>query len=178
MPACIPPSILLTSDSLCIRSWELTDIPQLVDAVHESYATVGRFLPWTTQNYSHRDAADWVTEAKRQHTTGDGFHCGVFLLSTGQLMGGIGINQTNPSRGLADLGYWIRQSQQHKGFATQAATLFASYIMRTCALSHLEIVTDADNLASRRVAEKCGATFREMTHNRLRGIHASRAAAV
>ena len=59
----------------------------------------------------------------------------------------------------ANLGYWVRTSATGRGVATAAVRLAAHFGFESLDLIRIEIVMAVANLASRRVAEKAGATL-------------------
>jgi len=74
---------------------------------------------------------------------------------TGLCIGGIGFKGLPDSAGAVEIGYGICTSRQRQGFITEAAA-------RLCELARVEgaltviAETDAANIASQRVLEKCG----------------------
>jgi len=55
-----------------------------------------------------------------------------------------------------ELGYFVVQTLTGKGFATEAARLMLRYAFEHLAVSRVDLQCRADNLASQRVAERCG----------------------
>ena len=58
-----------------------------------------------------------------------------------------------------EVGYWIAYPCWGKGLTTEALKGFISYCRTELRLESLLITTDSRNMASRRVAEKCGFEF-------------------
>ena len=88
-------------------------------------------------------------------------------LTRPRVWGGVGINQINRAYNFGNLGFWVRASRVRNGVAISAARLAARFAFRELALTRVELVALVDNLASRRVAEKLGATFECAARNRL-----------
>jgi ribosomal-protein-serine acetyltransferase len=59
----------------------------------------------------------------------------------------------------ANVGYWVRTRQTGQGIATAAVRLIARFGFEDLGLRRLELFIAVDNVASRRLAEKVGATF-------------------
>ena len=55
-----------------------------------------------------------------------------------------------------EIGYHIPEEYTGQGYATEAVNMFLEYIKKTTSLKEIYGVALADNLASRRVLEKCG----------------------
>ncbi len=155
-----------------IRPFKEDDGLSFVEAVHESVATVGAWMSWCHQGYSLQEAGSWFKLCQQNRAAGLAYDFGLFSVSSDQVLGGIAINQINKEHNFGNIGYWVRQSQQGKGIATQAARTIATFGFQKLKLTRLEIVVAEENLASRRVAEKVGASFECIARNRLviRGV--------
>ena len=74
-------------------------------------------------------------------------------------VGNCGISEFEPERNRAALGWWVRTSKTGRGIATAAGRLVARAAFEDLNLASLLIYTNANNRASRRVAEKIGAVL-------------------
>jgi ribosomal-protein-serine acetyltransferase len=138
----------------------------LHEAAVESVETVGQWLPWCHAGYSERDAATWLARCEASWEAGEEYEFALFD-HAGEYVGGAGLNQFRPVHNLANLGYWVRQSRQGQGLIVEAIQRLTRFGFETLGLTRIEIVTVPDNLPSRRVAEKAGATFECFARNRL-----------
>jgi ribosomal-protein-serine acetyltransferase len=73
-------------------------------------------------------------------------------------VGLVGLDRISAS-GTANVGYWVRTGHTGQGIATAAVRLVARFGFEDLGLLRLELLIAVDNPASRRVAEKVGATF-------------------
>ena len=64
-----------------------------------------------------------------------------------------------PGRNEREVGYWIGLPMWNKGLTTEALKIFAEFCKTALNLDSLLITTDANNIASQRIAEKCGFSF-------------------
>jgi ribosomal-protein-serine acetyltransferase len=135
-------------------------------AAAESMATVGRWMTWCHPGLTTSEALEWYQSSERNWESGAGYEFSVFTPS-GSFVGAAGLNQFNAANNFANLGYWIRESQQGRGYASRAARLLADFGFGTLKLNRVELVAAEGNLASRRVAEKVGARFEGMLRDRL-----------
>lgn len=55
-----------------------------------------------------------------------------------------------------EVGYWIGLPYWNKGLTTEALTALMEYLSNEDTINTLLLTTDANNIASQRVAEKCG----------------------
>jgi ribosomal-protein-alanine N-acetyltransferase len=71
--------------------------------------------------------------------------------------------------GAVEMGYVLREGYWGQGYATEMAEAMLSIGFDALHLTHIYAATDAGNVKSRRVMEKCGMTFlREYIHNERR----------
>lgn len=157
----------LIAGGLCIRPLRRQDATAFAAAALESQATVGQWLPWCHAGYSLDEARQWLQACERNLKAGTAYSMGIFSEDGELLLGGIGINQINREHNFAQVGYWIRQSQQGQGIAPRALVMIAGFGFKVLGLTRLEIMVQDGNHGSRRVAEKAGATFDGLLKNRL-----------
>jgi RimJ/RimL family protein N-acetyltransferase len=157
----------LIADGLCVRPLRLQDAASFAAATLESVDTVGAWLPWCHAGYSLEDAEQWMQVCACNLAAGTAYSMGIFTEDEGLLLGGIGINQINREHNFAQVGYWVRESQQGRRIAPRALRMIARFGFDVVGLTRLEIVVQEGNHASRRAAEKAGATFEAILKNRL-----------
>ena len=157
----------LLADGLCIRPYAEEDIADFVTAVRESVGTVGVWMPWCVGSYSSADAKAWFDQCSANLSASHAYDVGIFSAEGRTLYGGIAINQINRQHNFGNIGYWVRQSRQRQGIALRAVRVIAAFGFNFLKLTRLEIVAPEDNIASRGVAERAGATFECVARNRL-----------
>ena len=157
----------LANAQLVIRPFELADADEFIRAAHESIETVGKWMSWCSQSFTRENALEWFANCEQDRTAGRAFDMGIFCATTGQLLGGAGINQLSPHHRYGNIGYWVRQSRQGCGIARQAVTLLRDFGFRQLGLFRLEIVMGIGNSASEAVAIAAGATFECRARNRI-----------
>ena len=77
-------------------------------------------------------------------------------LSSGNLIGAIGIIQIDWPSHKAELGYWLARSQWGKGVMTEAVTLFLQFAFDILKLVRLHAHVLGPNVGSQKVLKKCG----------------------
>jgi RimJ/RimL family protein N-acetyltransferase len=157
----------LADDSLLARPWLPGDAPALCEAVRESVASIGPWLPWCHAGYDLADAQDWIGHCRDGWAADEHFAFAVVDRATGVLLGSVGLNQRNRLHRSASMGYWVRQSRQHQGIAPRAVRLVARFGFDALELARIEIVALPGNRASRQVAQKAGARFEAVARHRL-----------
>ena len=157
----------LTDGVVTLRAHRASDADALAEAVRESVDTVGRWQDWCHAGYTTVDATSWLGMCRRDWLLGDGFEMLIVDARTDRLLGGMGVNQRNKEQRVANLGYWVRQSEQGRGVATRAARLAIRFAFDTVRVERLEIVVAEGNEPSRRTAARIGGVLEGMLRKRL-----------
>ncbi len=150
-----------------IRRYRPDDVPRLFEAVRESVPSLSRWLPWCHADYAPDDSAAFVNSRDAEWEKGEHYSFMIFELHTGEFLGGVGLNFINRVHNTANLGYWVRSSRTGRGTASAATRLIARFGLEELKFQRLEILAAVDNVASRRVAEKAGATREAVLRKRL-----------
>lgn len=101
--------------------------------------------------------------------TDDGYVFGIFTNDDETLVGGIALR--NIARGAwqnATLGYWIAETHNGKGYATEAVQLATRFAFDHAGLHRVQAGTLLHNVASQRVLEKAGYRFEGVSPRYLR----------
>lgn len=157
----------LLAENVVLRKFESADIEQFVEAIRESSESVGKWLPWWKADYSQDEAQSWFRACEESIAARTGFDIGIFRKDDGLLIGSIAINRIDATNRIGSIGYWVRESQQGKGYCSEALNRIKVFGFDELALVRLEIVVLGENSASRQVAEKCGAKLECVAENRL-----------
>jgi len=135
-------------------------------SIRETIGPLARWMTWCHPGYAREHAAGWIDTTRAAWDAGGAYEFLVFERS-GRHVGAVGLNQINREHGFANLGYWVRQSSQRRGFAVEAVRRLARFAFDEARLARVEIVAAEGNEASRRVAELAGARFECVARNRL-----------
>lgn len=157
----------LANAKLVIRHFEPADADEFVRAAHESIETVGKWMSWCSSSFTQDKALAWFATCDQDREAGRAYDMGLFCATTGQLLGGAGINQLATHHRYGNIGYWVRQSRQGCGIAQQAVALLRDFGFQQFGLFRLEIVMGVGNTASEAVAIAAGATFECRARNRI-----------
>lgn len=149
-------AIELCGDRITLRNPVGADAGAVAANVQLSLRELAPWMPWATPDYDADDAAKWI-----RGEFGD-VHRFVMIDGNGELVGTCGLNKVDEQNRSANLGYWVRSDRTGRGYAAEATRLVARFGLDTDAgpaYRRLEMVMSVRNHASRRVAEKAGATF-------------------
>jgi ribosomal-protein-serine acetyltransferase len=160
-------STSLTDGALTLRPLQRDDRDPMYAAVMESITEVSRWLPWCHPGYSIAETEAFIESCITAWAQQTHFPLAIFDASTGEYLGGTGINHIDRQNRQGSVGYWVRTGATRRGIAPRAVRLVARFAFETLRLSRLEIVARPENMASRRVAEKAGAKFEAIARNRV-----------
>lgn len=144
----------LTDGRLRLRRVDLTDVDALFQAVRDSQAEIGRWMPWAHPGFTRDESANWLAGAWLGWDAGKAYEFAVTLDGDDTPIGMCGLNGI--SGGAGNLGYWIHSDQAGKGLATAAARLVARFGFEHLKLRRIRLFHAIGNEGSRRVAEKVG----------------------
>jgi RimJ/RimL family protein N-acetyltransferase len=133
--------------TLELRPWREEDVPAIHAACQDP--EIQRWIPLIPRPYTVEDARAFVADE-----IGLGPHQ-YAIVEDGTLVGSIGMRVSEQSR-RGHIGYWCARDVRGRGIVTRALRLLCRYGFEELELGRLELITDPDNLASQRVAEKVG----------------------
>ena len=150
-----------------IRRYAMKDVVEIHEAALESREHVSRWMGWNTSDYDRVACEQWVAQCMQAWKGGTSYEHVMVDTRTEALVGAGGINMINTADKVANMGYWVRTSWLGRGVATRAALLLRDFAFRELGLVRVEIVVAEGNDASRRVAEKTGASYEGVRRARL-----------
>jgi ribosomal-protein-serine acetyltransferase len=160
-------SVVLSDSVVTLRPLERADQDALYEAVRESIPELSRWLPWCHPGYAPAEAIAHIERSIQWWS--DRSQCTFVILDAtdGTYAGGIGLNHFDAQHRYANLGYWVRTARTKRGLASHAVRLAARFAFEQLGMVRVEIAAEPDNVASRRVAEKAGATLEGIARNRI-----------
>jgi RimJ/RimL family protein N-acetyltransferase len=150
----VPESI--SSERLTIRCPRLADVPRIVAAVHESLDELEPWMRWATRDYSLEACEANTRQAIAQFITRENLRYHFHDPDSGELIGSSGLHRINWQVPRFEIGYWVRTSQAGKGYVSETVRALSRMAFETLDAKRVEIRCDDLNLASARVAERCG----------------------
>ncbi|MFC3992350.1 GNAT family N-acetyltransferase [Actinoplanes siamensis] len=99
----------------------------------------------------------WLGETVHQHRLdGRGVHLVMVDISSGEIVGSIGLRDTNWEAGSCEIGYGVRADRRSRGYATEAAGAVGRWALTEGGMRRVQLHARVDNVASLRAAEKAG----------------------
>ena len=143
----------LRDGDLVLRPWMEGDIPALVAACND--AEIARWIPVIPSPYTEEDARAFIGGTSRavpEYTVPEHSFA---VICEDVLAGAIGMS-VNSMNYRGRIGYWVAANVRGRGVCTRALRLLSRWALDELELQRLDLITDPDNLASQRVAEKVG----------------------
>lgn len=144
---------------IVLRPYQNEDAGCFAQAVNASLDTLRPWLLWAHEGFSEEEARRWFAATHTLREKGEANELGLFA-EDGRLLGGAGLRYSADQQHFCSLGYWVRSSEQRQGIASQAVRHLLELAWRSPERDTVEILAVAENVASRGVAEKCGAEFK------------------
>jgi ribosomal-protein-serine acetyltransferase len=148
----------LSDGTITIRAYAPGIELAVFEAAQESVREVGPWMRTWRDGATVETAARHVGESIQAWQTGSWYDFAITRVASPAFLGRVGLDQISGS-GTANVGYWVRTGQTGQGIATAAVRLVARFGFEDLGLLRLELVIAVENPASRRVAEKVGATL-------------------
>jgi len=159
---------MLRSANFVFRPLVPDDAAGFVAAVQESAQALSSWMPWASPDYSMAEAQSWINWCQDGWRNRSSHEFGIFDAASGVFVGGCGLNQFNHLHGYCNLGYWVRQSFQRRGAATDAIRALAAFAFAELPLGRIEIAVAVGNAASLGAARKAGAVKEGIARNRVK----------
>lgn len=147
---------------LLLRPPRSGDGAVLFEALTESLPELRRFLsslPWVAAEQTLESSEAFCRNAEANFLTRKDLPFFVFEKKTGNLVASTGLHRTVWQIPKTEVGYWCRTKAGGNGFVTEAVKALTDYAFRHVKAVRVELITDEENLASRRVAERAGYTL-------------------
>lgn len=161
----IEKDITLTDGKVLLRTCRMEDALEHCNAIHESITELMKWTAWANNDYSVEDSQIWLKACITMWEKGAEYNFVIVNPETNKLIGWCGLNRIDYQNMVANLGYWVRKKYCNNGVASSAALLLARFGFEKLYFNRIEIVAATGNIASRRVAEKTGATREGIMRN-------------
>jgi RimJ/RimL family protein N-acetyltransferase len=151
LPVPDPP---LSDGTIRLRRWRTEDVPAVVAACEDP--SIARFSPVIPYPFTEADARSWLQTQEPARIAGESLDLAVTSAASDEILGAIGLGDLRLTLRVACVGYWLAPQARGHGHMTAAVRLLASWAFDALGLARLELTTDPENVASQRVAQRCG----------------------
>jgi len=144
--------IVIETERLFIREIVAADIDRLL-AIYNNAANM-KFIPHADTDWSA--AKLWAKYERARKTYSSGYGIFVAELKTGTIVGEAGFFDSFQDGGHLELGYILDNAFWRKGYGTEICMALIRYGFQTLGVAKLTSRMFAENMASVKLAEKCG----------------------
>jgi len=137
--------VLLGDGVVGVRRFTEADIPAIAAACSDPEIARWTLVP---APYTEDDARAFVAQAKTAYAVADA--------ASGALVGAISLDPAG--EGTGQIGYWVAREARGRGVATRAVRLLARWGLAQGGFARVQLLTEPENVASQRVAERAGFT--------------------
>jgi RimJ/RimL family protein N-acetyltransferase len=158
-PILIDLPVSIETPRLVLRPPNAGDGSLLHAAVTESLPELRRFLaslPWVAAEQTVESAEAYCRAAQANFIARTDLPYLVFDRASGELVGATGLHRAVWTTPKVEVGYWGRTSKLRNGYISEAVAALVALAFSHLRAVRVELYTDEQNSASRRLAERCG----------------------
>lgn len=145
----------LADATTALREWDRTDTAQKFAAFSDPVCL--RFSWPHVEPFTEVHVREQFDENERARLRGDAINFAVVhALDRDDIRGGAAIYDLDRDQARAAVGYWLPPHARGRGVATRTVLMLARWAFDELAVARLELTCAPDNVASQRVAERCG----------------------
>lgn len=144
----------LRAGNITLSPLTITDIEPLFRLVMKNRMHLRTWLNWVDQNNSIEQTTNFVQKALAKHNSHTGLDYTIWVQNT--MIGIISYNYIDEMNKKAQIGYWIDEEHQGKGYMTNACRELVGFGLKTMQLHRIEITITVGNERSSAIAKKLG----------------------
>lgn len=145
------------NDELQLVQPEVSMGAEVYNLVAQNRDYLNQFLPWAEQIVAPGIEENFIRSMLMAHIQGT--QRLFFIAQNDVIIGAVDLHNINQNVRKAEIGYWLSAHVSGQGIMTTVLQFFNAYAFNTLGLNKLMLQVDVANLASNRVAEKCGYQF-------------------
>jgi [ribosomal protein S5]-alanine N-acetyltransferase len=139
---------------LALRLPRVSDVPRLVEYLNDP--PVFRPVFARSEPLTRSDELVWVQRARRRTLRHQKLNLAITQRSTGELIGGVGLELREEAGRRGWLGYWIARPFWHRGYASEAASAVLTLGFERVGLHRVDAAVFEFNPRSMRLLERLG----------------------
>ncbi len=151
----------IATDRLFLRKIQVQDAQDMF--AYAQLPEVTKYLTW----YEHPDllyTKRYVAFLQKKYQAAEFYDFAVIHCADNKMIGTCGFARLDPVNLVGEIGYVFHPAYWHHGYATEAVRAVIRFGFEKLHLHRIEARFMINNLASRRVMEKCGMTFEGIHH--------------
>jgi ribosomal-protein-serine acetyltransferase len=141
-------------ENLQISLFELNQAHDLFKLIDQNRDHFGRWLEFPRVTNTVEDTKEFIERSLHKYSTGNGFWCGIWHRN--ELIGAIGLLYVNWKDKVTEIGYYIAQVHEGKGYISRACLEVIEFIFNDLKLNRVEIRVNPENTRSCKIPERLG----------------------
>ena len=159
----------LRGPRVLLRRYRPEDAPEVFAAINESRDRIKFWLPWAADGHrALAETEEFIPRVAREWEERTQFVYGIWELATRRFLGGTGLHCRDWDVPYFEIGYWIRDGEEGKGYVREAVVLQTRHAFDDLGANRVEIRCDARNDRSRRIPELLGFPLEGRHRNEMR----------
>ena len=155
----------IVTPRLILRSWQAGDGAAMTEAKAETWDELCRWMPWTDGGQNADMDEVHAREAQAKFILREDLSMIGLEKETGRPVIWTGLHRFDWNLRRFEIGYWVRQSAQRQGYATETVNALIRYAFNALAARRVEISHEINNGNSRGVIEKLSFTAEGVLKN-------------
>src|SRR5690348_934630 len=160
----------LRGERVLVRPYRESDAPDLYDAIVESREHLRPWLPFADQHQTVDESRDVIVRGMATWLLREDMMVGLWDALTGRYVGSSGLHPRDWDAGVFEIGYWIRQSVEGRGYVTEAVRLQTDFAFAQLGANRVFIRCDARNTRSAAVPRRLGFAQEALLRNDMRDL--------
>lgn len=162
--------VQLESERLIIRVARPGDGPMFNAAILDSLERLSPWLSWVNPPPTVASSEESCCRAHERFLRNEDLMAMFLLKDSGVLIGGSGLHDANWDLRSFEIGYWGRSAFAGHGLVTEGVRALVEHALGPLAAARVYLTTDNLNVASWKLAERCGFELEGILRNERRNL--------
>ncbi|WP_422657562.1 GNAT family N-acetyltransferase [Paenibacillus sp. EC2-1] len=133
---------------------EIRDADKLYALINRNRDHIGKWLKFPSLTLTSDDSKAFIERIRLRYSEGEGYWLGIW--NENELVGSIGFLYIDQENKKTEIGYWLGQEYEGKGYVTSSVKALIHYGFDKLHLNKIEIGVATENTKSRVIPEKLG----------------------
>lgn len=145
------PSELLLGERIYLKKHSVDLTQEMFNTIQKNRNYLTKYMPWAHTTLKVEDSLDWIKTTIEEWDRKNLFDYGIFNHNKNEYMGSIGIHTMSWAHHRAELGYWLREQDQGRGYISESIRVLEKECQKL-GFHRLEIRCSNNNIRSALVA--------------------------
>lgn len=159
---------VLVGERVVVRAFRVGDGPAIHEAIAESRDHLWPGMPWVENMVDVDDCEVFVRRRIADFMLRLDLAMGIWDPTTGAYLGGTGLHRIDWNVRSFEIGYWIRKSEEGRGYVTETVRLLTAMAFDALAANRVFLRVAESNIRSWRIPERLGFVHEGTVANEIR----------